>query len=277
VAAKADGAKAGSTKAGSAKAGGAKTGSASAGFPPPPSARPSARPSPLSPPTTKKDSADEDFEVPEVSAKTKRNVIIGLVCFLAFIVIGPMLNQCSDLMTALFDDDSFGSRSINVGNSGTSNPNSNSSSSSSYDYMSVLITPEAEKRGVEDYENPVVILDEKELKITINVGSGGNRAITGYLDFECIIENKTNKTAGLFFEDISADGFSGNKYNVGFFRKESRQGSTGAFAPGENEAYLSFAEDTVFGDITSLTGRIMFFERGTGEEIKRYTLSIAML
>ena len=137
--------------------------------------------------------------------------------------------------------------------------------------------PPASKPLVDDFKNPYVVLDEAEIKITIDVGSGTTENAGGYYDVYCVVENKTDREFSIYLEEVSGDGYLGDSGNVYIFPDFYDYSSLWDFAPGECLSIFSFQTDEVDGKVTKFKAKLVVFDANSYEDVCEYYIEIPEL
>jgi hypothetical protein len=108
--------------------------------------------------------------------------------------------------------------------------------------------------GTEDFQNPYVLIDKPEVKVTVNVGSGRQNTAQGVYTVDCVVENKTDRQLLVGITDIIAEGIVDSPEITAVIIPADATGSALFVKPGTHRAGLSFKLSDVTGEIKSLIG-----------------------
>lgn len=157
-----------------------------------PYARQPAPPLPKAKPQTSSDGKDEFSELPPISAKTKRNLIIGLVAFFVLIFFSNAFEQCSRIF---INDNSFGNQP-SIGNNASY---SNTDPEVSIVFENLLKNNSSSFLRQEGVQGSYMALTPGENKAYLNSDgkgiSGGIANLTGILVF--FDDNQAMKPLGI--------------------------------------------------------------------------------
>jgi hypothetical protein len=119
-----------------------------------------------------------------------------------------------------------------------------------------------------------VLVDDKNLTIIIDAGSGKMESIFGAYVVNCTVENKTTARLGIYFEsDTSINGVDADTLNTIIFPKNGD-----GFLPGETvDGGIMFLTVPTNGQVTNLKGTLVVYDTKTLKTLGEYPVSIARL
>jgi cytoskeletal protein RodZ len=130
---------------------------------------------------------------------------------------------------------------------------------------------------IADFQNPYVILDEEDIKITIDVGSGEGGDSEYFYKVRCVVENKTDREYGITLRDASASNQVGD-YLFATLSKSRIDGNPAHnrsmnFLPGGNLAHFELSKDDFEGSITDFKAKLFLSEVESRNVISEYMIS----
>lgn len=129
-----------------------------------------------------------------------------------------------------------------------------------------------------DFENPYVILDEAEIKITIDIGSGERDDSKYSYKVRCVVENKTDEQFRIMVTNASGNNYTGRASSVlfmkGYIPDNKAHNSSSYFQPGANLGYFDISRDDIGGIITDFKATISLSDVESLDVIVEYKITV---
>ena len=124
--------------------------------------------------------------------------------------------------------------------------------------------------------NPKVVVDNDTVKVTIDAGTRIVSDAGNFIDVSCVVENKTDQTIALYFEDSTlVDGYKGGQIVFDKDYLASEYGEKPHFLPGEAApAALAFDREKITGDLKGLKGSLLVYNAESLDDIASYYIEI---
>ena len=115
--------------------------------------------------------------------------------------------------------------------------------------------PEPDTSG---YQNPFVLVDRPEIKVTVNVGSGIYDSTSKLYSIECVVENNTNRQLLIGIAGATGEGIVYEEGVAAVLAPSDNGNLTALFIrPGKQKASINFKSELVTGEIKDFKGQLV--------------------